>query len=270
MTDPEYVLARTALLDVLTVLEAHRDSLILIGAQAVYLHAPGGLAMPLYTTDADLALDAALLATEPDIAQALQSAGYVPGANPGSWTSPSGIHIDLLGGTDVGGGRRSATLPGHDRATARRTPGIEVAIVDNSPMQIASLDPRDPRTIALKVASPSALLIAKLTKIQERTQAGVHDRILPKDAGDILRLLRLTDSRAIGDRLAALRLTSSATDTIERALTWARADLAQTRSTLVELAVTAAQGTEPDTDIEQAMRVLMNDVLERFTDPEHT
>jgi hypothetical protein len=40
MTEPayEYIEARRTLLDALDALESHRDSLVLIGAQAVYLH----------------------------------------------------------------------------------------------------------------------------------------------------------------------------------------------------------------------------------------
>jgi len=40
MTEPayEYIQARRTLLDALDALQSHRDSLVLIGAQAVYLH----------------------------------------------------------------------------------------------------------------------------------------------------------------------------------------------------------------------------------------
>lgn len=44
--DPIYVRARAALLDTLEALEPHLDALVLVGAQAIYLH----------TADADLAL----------------------------------------------------------------------------------------------------------------------------------------------------------------------------------------------------------------------
>lgn len=36
---PDYVAGRRALLDTLEILAPHRDALILVGAQAVYLHA---------------------------------------------------------------------------------------------------------------------------------------------------------------------------------------------------------------------------------------
>jgi hypothetical protein len=60
---PEYVVARRVLLDALGALERHVDSLILVGAQAVYHHTgDGDLNVPLMTTDADLAINAANLA----------------------------------------------------------------------------------------------------------------------------------------------------------------------------------------------------------------
>lgn len=77
---PEYVAARRTLLDALDALSAHRPSLVLIGAQAVYLHTGSeGANVPPMTTDADLALDTDLLADDPEIAAALQEAGFVAG-----------------------------------------------------------------------------------------------------------------------------------------------------------------------------------------------
>lgn len=64
---PEYVAARRVLLDALDSLRPHLDAIVLVGAQAVYLHAPLGDPRPTYTTDADLALNPELLATHPDI-----------------------------------------------------------------------------------------------------------------------------------------------------------------------------------------------------------
>ncbi len=51
----EYIEARRTLLDALDALAPHRDSLVLIGAQAVYLHTGStGLSVPPMTTDADV------------------------------------------------------------------------------------------------------------------------------------------------------------------------------------------------------------------------
>lgn len=73
----EYIEARRTLLDALDALESHRDSLVLIGAQAVYLHTGStGLSVPPMTTDADLALSTDLLADDPEIATLLHAAGF--------------------------------------------------------------------------------------------------------------------------------------------------------------------------------------------------
>ena len=56
--DPEYVAARRVLLDALEALDDHRAALILVGAQAIYMHTgEGDLAVAPYTTDGDIALD---------------------------------------------------------------------------------------------------------------------------------------------------------------------------------------------------------------------
>lgn len=95
---PEYVAARRVLLDALESLRPHLDAVVLVGAQAVYLHAPLGDPRPTYTTDADLALDPELLATHPDIAASLAAAGFEPSSsgNPGSWMSTDGVVVDLM------------------------------------------------------------------------------------------------------------------------------------------------------------------------------
>lgn len=70
--DPEYVLARRVLLDALDALGPHRGSFILVGAQAVYLHTgKAQIAVPEYTTDADLAIDPRLLQPHPLLAAVL-------------------------------------------------------------------------------------------------------------------------------------------------------------------------------------------------------
>lgn len=58
LVDPLYVASRTALLDALVALEVHRESLILVGAQAIYLRtASARTTVAPYTSDADLAVD---------------------------------------------------------------------------------------------------------------------------------------------------------------------------------------------------------------------
>jgi len=53
---------RTALLDALEALEGQRDALVVIGAQALYMHAgEADVAIAAVTKDADIGIDARLL-----------------------------------------------------------------------------------------------------------------------------------------------------------------------------------------------------------------
>ena len=66
--DVLYIVARRALLDALEALGAQRSALILVGAQAIYLHTgQADLAVAVYTTDADLVVEPGALADAPKI-----------------------------------------------------------------------------------------------------------------------------------------------------------------------------------------------------------
>jgi hypothetical protein len=222
--------------------------------------------VPAYTTDGDLTIDPDVLASAPDIDALLRCAGYLAGQNPGAWESPLGVHIDLLVAAGVvgGPGRRSAQLAGHGLPTARRTPGLEVALVDNSLMTLRALDPIDLRTRELKVAGPAALTVAKLAKIRERLGLGNEDRVLPKDAGDLLRLLRACDARVIGARLRDLATLPGIDEVVSPLIAWAAVDVLGRESQLARLAVLAAQGTEPDRQIDGSIRALITELAETF------
>jgi hypothetical protein len=72
------VAARSALLDALEALASQRDALVLIGAQAVYLHtgaAPVALAEA--TKDSDLAIDPRVLGDEPLLEAAMTDGGSI-------------------------------------------------------------------------------------------------------------------------------------------------------------------------------------------------
>jgi len=76
--DPLYVAARGVLLDALGAVREHLDAVVLVGAQAVYIHAgEAELAIAPYTTDGDLAIDPARLRSAPLLENALTAAGFV-------------------------------------------------------------------------------------------------------------------------------------------------------------------------------------------------
>ncbi len=208
------VRARAALLDALEALGAHRDAVVLIGAQAIYIHtgeAPVALAP--FTKDTDLAIDVRALRDDPRIETAMADSGFVldPVANqPGTWMSPDGIPVDLMvpDALSQPGGRRGARIPPHASSATRRAVGIEGTVVDNQTIQIAALDPTDERTFDVRVAGPAALLVSKLHKLGERRNT--PGRLLDKDAHDIYRLLVACPTNELAATLRQLRSDSLA------------------------------------------------------------
>ena len=221
--DELYVLARRVLLDALGGLGPHRDAVVLVGAQAVYLRVgEGDLAVAPYTTDGDLAIDPAVLAEIPPLEQALMAAGFLPKTKDsiGIWITrhptPGGpdreIGVDLLvpATASPGTGRRAARLPGHDSRAARIVKGLDGAIVDADVMRLPALDAADPRAFDVRVAGPAALLVAKLHKISERRGT---DRQSDKDALDVLRLLRGTAHDDLAGRYQTLLADARSAET---------------------------------------------------------
>lgn len=202
--DPLHVAARSVLLDALVAAATYRSSLIVVGAQAVYLRIDEArpLAVAGFTTDGDIVIDPALLPTTPPLEATLSGAGFVRTAHPGSWARTIAIdgrqievQIDFMVPEAVapGRGRRSVALQGHDRHATRRVHGLEAALVDHGPMRIAAIDAADSRAVTAQVAGPAALLIAKTHKVSERVETGRHRRTpVDKDAGDMFRLVQAT------------------------------------------------------------------------------
>jgi len=201
--------ARAALLDALEALVDHREAVVVIGAQAIYLHTGGAsVALAETTKDSDLALDPRSLDDRPLIEDAMRAAGFdldPRSRQPGTWINAQGIPVDLmvpeaLAGT---GGRRGARVPPHSSRSMRRASGLEAAVVDHHPMRIAALEPEDLRAYTAKVAGPAALLISKLHKLAERENQ--PDRLADKDAHDLYRILAAVSRDQLVDSLFLLR-----------------------------------------------------------------
>ncbi len=199
---------RTALLDALEALSDHRQAVVVIGAQAVYLHTGGGvLPLPEMTKDSDLALDPRGLSEGPLIEEAMRAAGFEldpERPQPGTWISQAGIHVDLMVPEALAGsgGRRGARVPPHSTRAMRRAAGLEAAIVDRRLMQIAALARGDERVLTTYVAGPAALLVSKLHKLAERE--GQPDRLADKDAHDVYRLLAGVPTDQLGETFSWL------------------------------------------------------------------
>lgn len=258
--DPNYVLARRALLDGLMALEPHLASLVVVGAQAVYLHTGSAdLAVAELTTDADLAIAPELLAENPNIPDLLEAANFELQDDPGRWKTPDGIQVDLLVPDAVAGpGRRGARLPGHGKKAARRAKGIEGALVDFEVREIGALDPADDRACRVAVASPAALFVAKIHKIAERVDE--PDRLVEKDALDVLRLLRTIRTEDLVAGLERLLETDVARAATVEAIALAADLLGTLRAPGPQMAARAAGGLEDPTVVATSLSTLWSDL----------
>lgn len=265
--DPLCVEARQVLLDAAEALAAHFDSIVLVGAQAIFLHTGvADFAVAEFTTDADLGINPKTLDDEPLIAGLLLANGFRERRSddgtvqPGGWLSASGILLDLLVPEALAGrGRRSADLGVHGNRAARRAVGLEGCWVDNSSMLIEALDPIDTRAVTMKVAGPGALLVAELHKLGERVAH--DDRAKDKDALDIFRLLRAIPTDDLAARVRTLLASEQAGAVTQEGLRLLSELFGTTRSAGVLLAQRAsALLIEPDELAESAV-VLSGDLL---------
>jgi hypothetical protein len=128
------------LLDALEGLGEQRGAIVLVGAQAIYLHTGDAeLAVAPYTTDGDVVIDPSRLRDDPKLAEALGGAGFSADTRyVGTWIMsqplegrPVEVKIDLMVPEAVGGpGRRGARLGIHGNRTARKARGLEATLVD--------------------------------------------------------------------------------------------------------------------------------------------
>ena len=273
--DELYVVARRVLLDALEALGPHRDAMVLVGAQAIYLQVgEADLAVAPYTTDGDLAIDPVVLGTAPPLEQALLSGGFRPKSSDsvGLWITHQAtagnprtpVAIDLLVPDSVspGQGRRAADLPGHDRKAARKVRGLEGAIVDSNRMQLASLTAEDPRVVEMRVGGPAALLVAKLHKIQERTGT---PRASDKDALDVFRLLRGTSTEDLAERYSRLRTDPRSSEVSKAAEGMLRQLFADPHGIGIEMTVRATRGLTNPREISASCVILAKDLLHELT-----
>lgn len=273
--DELYVVARRVLLDALHALGVHRDAVVLVGAQAIYLRVgEADLAVAPYTTDGDLAIDPGLLAEIPPLEQALKGADFdlKPKDSVGIWITRrfTSIHpetevaVDLLVPSSVspGTGKRAARLPGHDPRAARIVKGLDGAIVDAELMTLRSLDAGDTRAIDVRVAGPAALLVAKAYKISERLGS---TRQSDKDALDVLRLLRGTETSELADRYRKLLADARSKEAAVSALGLVRELFARRDGVGVEMAVRSVGALADADEIAASCEVLANDLLDALS-----
>ncbi|WP_328613079.1 hypothetical protein OHS18_29280 [Amycolatopsis sp. NBC_00355] len=263
------VVARRVLLDGLTALATQLPAVTVVGAQAVYLRTPDvPLATSAFTSDGDLSLDPLLLVNEPLIEQALRDAGFelMDVNQPGLWCrlevvagsyEPVPVELDLLVGETLAPkqGKRSARIPPHDPKTAKKVPGLEVAAVDRSPLTIIALESQDSRAITVNVAGPTALLVAKAYKINDRLeqQATKPDRLSDKDAADVYRIMLKISPREIAEGFESALSNNRVGEVATNGLRYLQQQFGGSDTPGVRMAIAALAG---DADVAAIRRVM--------------
>ena len=205
--DPVTVGSRRGLLDVLDALQLHLPSIIICGAQAIYLQTGNWrIRVAASTKDADIALDVRTLAGEPLVGTIMLDIGFQPDNNwPGTHRRASDqAVVDILVAESQAGrpSRRAAKLDVQGDKVATRTVGLEPVLVDNDVMAVGSLESGDPRIFEVRVAGPAAMLVAKAHKIAERDRS--KRALSDKDATDVYRILDKVSVESLDTRFRLL------------------------------------------------------------------
>ncbi len=266
--DQVHIEARETLLDAVEALGPHSEAVILVGAQAIYVHtAPtdASFALSPFTYDADIVLDPELLGSSPAIVDAMSRAGFQLGDQPGLYRRDVGPQVDLLVPEAVGGpGRRAARLGVHGNRAAMKVHGLEGALVSHTRITIGSLVPGAGRACILKVARPAALLVAKVHKVGERLRDSDVRRRDPvaKDAFDMYRLLRAVDTPDLAAEFRRLQAHDVSSRVTSEALVLFRDLFSSPSGTGTGLVVEYVRGLEDTDFVVESSVALSRDLLE--------
>ena len=102
---------------------------------------------------------------------------------------------------------------------------------------IGAVDEEDVRTVAVPVAGPAALIVAKAFKLGERLDN--PRRLLPKDAGDVFRLYEAHSVKTLVERFERVAADERSAAVTRTALGYLKTLFATPRSPGIELAVAA-------------------------------
>lgn len=155
------------------------------------------------------------------------------------------VELDILAGDSLAQGGRAARIPPHGKMSAKKVPGIEVAVVDRAPMLVRSLALDDPRSVEVHVAGPVALLAAKAFKIRDclSDAAGKRpDRLVNKDASDVLRIMMSIRAKEVASSFAALIRDPRVGEVATEGLALLRAQFGGADTPGVRMAVEALAG----------------------------
>ena len=160
----------------------------------------------------------------------------------------------------AGPGSRGARLGPHGKRVARRAKGLEAALVDRKLTKIISLTPGVERSVEMLVAGPTALLVAKVHKIAERT----GDRITDKDALDVLRLLQATETATLAARLMDLADDMVSAEVTTEAVSQLEPLFGSPNAVGISMAVRAARADAEADMISASFTTLVSDLLAAY------
>jgi hypothetical protein len=264
--DELYVASRRALLDALEALADQTESVVLIGAHAVYVYTgEGDVPIATRTKDSDLALDPSQLQDSPLLEEAMSKAGFhrnLEGGQPGEWISADGIPVDLLVPESMvpSKGRRSAQIPPHSPLAARKVAGLEAAVIDNRELWVEALGEDDRRRVKVRVASPAALAVSKAHKLGERqTEPG---RLIDKDAHDLYRLLVAVETAEMVEGFLLLLADPRSAEVAEQALVFMTDLLAAPDSIGSLMAGRVEEGVGEPENVAASVSILARELIE--------
>ncbi len=145
--NPIYVLARRTLLDAIEALGPHGETVVLIGAQAIYLHTgDADLSTVPFTTDADFAIDPTELSDSPLIDEVMGTGGFTPREGPGGWKSKDNVYVSISSCQNNLQAKKDADVPILGR-TVTSAPVEHAASRERSSIDSGALSMRSTRTI---------------------------------------------------------------------------------------------------------------------------
>ena len=204
--------SRRTAIDLITgPLAPYRDSLTLIGGQAVMLRTIDRFDLATDTDDADFAITPQLVTDDPKIEDELRKAGFEPRSTsrPGLWGRQSYTNpvtgqkawaemLDLdcplaFSGATSPKRRSVPALSSHGRQATGAAVGLELAVIDRELLTVTDLMDTS-RASEMWVAGQAGLLCAKSYKIGERLyETGGKRFSRPKDYLDFFLLLDSSD-----------------------------------------------------------------------------
>ena len=199
-----YAIARKTLINALLAFETlPPESFVLVGAHAVYLRAPESIgSIAPFTLDGDLAANPKKIGRARTIRDRLEAVGFCLRGRTSGLYHLSGAppdeqyasRVDILVPEGVAHLWRADGYDARDASATLVQPGLELSLVDHSPMSIGPIDvDHDSRSVVVEVAGILALLVAKGWKIGERFEQGSDAfQEVGKDITDVYRLLRVS------------------------------------------------------------------------------